>query len=330
MGIRDLINQKPYDSEMGLPLQPPNVIANNQGLRGENENIPPSLAVGAEIARRRQEALMAALKERAISLQNDRTNTSDEEARKNYVNWAVAVKAENKPETLNIAGIYPKDACLRRLSGSAVYGVLANAQGRASNVELIKSSGYPILNQQAIAQINSLGFPNATGNSKPYTVNVSFNYDRQVCPSYGTAPTPSIEATKSPEVPDNLPENTNPQLVKPEVSPNPPVEARKEPPEPNNQATPVNPPLEARKEPIEPNNQPTPVNPPVEARKEPVAPPDTQTPPPPPESTAVQPRDEEKNLAPAPAASVKVPEDSEMSPTAPAAPPKMETTEVQN
>jgi TonB family protein len=320
-----------------------------------------ALSTNKDIQRQRQQALMAALQKKAASLQNDRTNTTDEEARRNYVNWAVAVKTD-KPETLNIAGIYPKDACPRRLSGNAVYGVLASTQGRATNVELIKSAGYPIFNQKAIEQINSFRFPNPTGNSKAYRVNVSFDYDSQTCPSYGNSS--RIEATKSQPTPDNLPKNVNPATATPTTTktPNntpvetkrgseplappatrnapssaPPVEAKREleplaPPATRNAPSSA-PPVEAKREP-EPLAPPATRNapssiPPVEAKREPepLAPNEPQASPNLPKPTAQKSTTEAESLAPE--APAKVQPGAEILPAAPPAPTKTDPAREQ-
>lgn len=146
----------------------------------------------------REKKLIADIRQRGQSLQEDKTNTSDEEARKNYVNWVASTK-QVKPTELNITGIYPKDACIKKLKGTTVYGVVVNTQGRVTSSELIKSSGYPVFNQQAKQQVQSRRFNNNTGNSKAYRVNVNFNYSSKICPSLSVPQT--AEPTKAPTTP---------------------------------------------------------------------------------------------------------------------------------
>jgi TonB family protein len=161
----------------------------------------------------REQRLKAEISQRGRSLQEDKTNTTDEEARKNYVNWVASTK-QVKPTELNIAGTYPKDACIKKLEGTAVYGVVANTQGRATNLELIKSSGYPVFNQQAKQQIQSRRFDNTTGQPKAYRVNVNFDYSSKICPSLSLpqakepqakepTPAPTTKPTETPKTPES-------------------------------------------------------------------------------------------------------------------------------
>lgn len=115
-------------------------------------------------------------------LQKETQNTSDEDARKNYVAWAKEVQ-NVAPQQLTLSGIYPKDACVGKLEGTAAYGVTVNSAGSVVNSQLIKSSGYPLFNDQALRQIRSHGFANDTGTNKPYHVYVNYNYNAQICPS---------------------------------------------------------------------------------------------------------------------------------------------------
>jgi TonB family protein len=115
-------------------------------------------------------------------LQADTSNTTNEEARKNYVAWLKNVR-DVKPEQVNLTGVYPQDACIRKLEGSAAYGVTVNPQGKVTDSQLIKSAGYPLFNQQALQQIQARSFVNATGNPKAFHVYVNFDYNPDICPS---------------------------------------------------------------------------------------------------------------------------------------------------
>ena len=118
----------------------------------------------------------------ANKLEKNTENTSDEDARKNYVAWSTEVKnAQSKQITLR--GSYPKDACIRKLEGMTTYGVTVNPSGSIINTKLIKSSGYTLFNNQALAQIKNHKFANQTGANQPYHVYVNFKYDSKVCPS---------------------------------------------------------------------------------------------------------------------------------------------------
>ena len=180
------INRLPTFPPLPSPI-PPRELINSQreeiAANSDTEsNSPPTPPTTADIVAQRQQKLVARIRQRRQSLQADKTNTTNEEATKNYVNWLVAMKAD-KPKELNITGTYPKDACLRKLQGTTAYGVLVDAEGKVTNLQLVKSAGYPILNQQAQKDIESHSFENQTDQPKPYFVNVNFEYDAEICPS---------------------------------------------------------------------------------------------------------------------------------------------------
>ncbi len=109
-------------------------------------------------------------------------NTSDEEARKNYVAWAQ--KVENvAPREISLAGVYPKDACVKKLEGITTYGIMVDSMGNVINSQLIKSAGYSLFNEQALRQINARQFENTGNGNVPYHVYVNFEYDSKICPS---------------------------------------------------------------------------------------------------------------------------------------------------
>ena len=136
-------------------------------------------------------------------LQKDASNTTNEEARKNYVGWLKDVE-DVKPQQVTLTGIYPKDACIRKLEGTTAYGVTVNPQGKVIDSRLIKSGGYPLFNQQALTQIQEKSFVNSTGSSKAYHVYVNFSYKPDVCPSL------TLSGVNAP--PAQSESNPNPQL----------------------------------------------------------------------------------------------------------------------
>ncbi|WP_017293754.1 TonB family protein [Geminocystis herdmanii] len=173
------------NSEIEITANPRDVINGKVNytpqIRGEND--PP-------LAFQPNASLVA-------KLQKETQNTSDEDARKNYVAWATQVQNVT-PQQLTLSGIYPKDACVGKLEGTAAYGVTVDSAGSVVNTQLIKSSGYPLFNDQALRQIRSHGFANDTGTNKPYHVYVNYNYNAQICPSLsisnvGNTPQNSIE-----------------------------------------------------------------------------------------------------------------------------------------
>jgi TonB family protein len=64
-----------------------------------------------------------------------------------------------------------------------VIGIVVDSTGNVGpEIELIKSSGYPILNQQALAQVQMLRqVPNTTAIARPYLAQVNFQYNPDIC-----------------------------------------------------------------------------------------------------------------------------------------------------
>lgn len=146
-------------------------------------------------------------------------NTSDEEARKNYIAWAKEV--ENiSPQEVSLVGIYPKDACVKKIEGVTTYGITVNPMGNVVASRLIKSSGYNLFNEQALKQITARQFENNTNGNVPYHVYVNFQYDSKVCPSVSLSNLGDIPSSPSinsvPLVPNS--NNIKPQQPSPSNS----------------------------------------------------------------------------------------------------------------
>ncbi len=261
--------------------------------------------------------LVASTLQGAESLRYDNENTSNDAALRNDVTWLAKVKAV-KPKSTNLVGNYPKAACLRQLEGTAVYGISVDAQGQVAQPYLIKSSGYPLFNQQALQQIKGAQFDNGSGQVQPYRVSVNFNYNDEICPAVAVrqAPTP-----KAPDTPPN-PSQPQPIPVNPPAAIQKVPEAQPNPSQP--QPIPVNPPAAIQKVPeAQPNPsqpQPIPVNPPAAIQKVPDFEPKPEpkpenTPPAPsairkvpePQTPQVKPQPIQENTPPAPSATRKTP-----------------------
>ncbi len=200
-------------------------VRTEQNTNNTNNNKPKSIIASTEEQlRTRQQAFAKIYRQRQQSLSRDETNTTDKEANNNYLAWVT--EAQNtKPNRMSIAGSYPQDACLRRLQGKAIYGVRI-AQGKASNLKLIQSAGYPILNQQAATDINNKSFfANLNGATQ---ITVTFNSNDRVCTGKVVTPKETI---------------ATPQVVAPTTEATPvetPVDENKVEGEPNNTVTPTN------------------------------------------------------------------------------------------
>lgn len=185
----------------------------------------------------RQRRLRAELIENAQrlqqSLQPDSTNTSSDEATKNFSTWISQNNVQQgftqgiRKEHLNmrINGNYPTIASGRQIEGTSVYGVVVDASGRPVDVQPLQSAGYPILDKQAKEDILRQAFQNPTGGKQSYVISVSYkdpnptrnlpqpvNNQRQTTPSRQTTPTtPTAAPSSQPVQPVTQPSNRKPE-----------------------------------------------------------------------------------------------------------------------
>jgi len=157
-----------------LPNPNPNPTPNptpTPSNSSDNTDLPPNL-----------ENLWADILARANNLTLDLTNTTSSEEQENYINWLAKIEIV-EAEDLSIEGNYPLDACPLKLEGTTVYGVLVNGKGQIRELDLIRSGGYGIFNQQAREDILTRRFDYDIPQSKAYRVSVDFAYNQQICPS---------------------------------------------------------------------------------------------------------------------------------------------------
>ena len=228
--------EKPTEESITPPPEPP-----PEPEKPESDKPSPE-----QIAAVREQKLKGNLRAVSKSIQKQDGETTDEEARKNYVAWLS--KIENaEPESVEIKGIYPKDACIRRLEGQSIYGVVVDANNEVVALELIKGAKYPIFNEKASEDIQKHDFANETNETnetqkvRPYQVTVDYKYDAEICPSLTlpslrkqeeTAPKPKTDAVPKPESqPQPKPEaETKPQpQAKPESQPQTEAESKPQP-----------------------------------------------------------------------------------------------------
>ena len=156
------------------------------------------------------------------SLTKSEEGTTDEDASKNYIAWLAKVK-EVKPDEIEVKGIYPRDACIRRLKGTSVFGAVVNAKGEVVDLDLIKGAKYPIFNKQGVEDLSQLVLDNKTEKPKPYQVTLNYEYDPEICPSLTLPSIRTEEKQKAAPAPESKPE---PQ---PEPKPAPAPESKLEP-----------------------------------------------------------------------------------------------------
>jgi outer membrane biosynthesis protein TonB len=192
---------------------------------------------------------LAASQERINKLRQNLTKTeagtTDEDARKNYIAWLAKVK-DVEPDAIEIKGVYPRDACIRRLKGTSVYGVVVNAKGEVVALDLIKGAEYGVFDKQAGQDISDRTFDNSTEKPKPYQVTVNYEYDAEICPSL-TLPSirkeqplqsePNPTPKPMPETETEAEPEPEPEVQpKPEVKPKPVPEVQ---PKPETEAKPT-------------------------------------------------------------------------------------------
>lgn len=166
------------NSPVEVTLSPRDII-NNRDNRRDKQNDAVSFIAGESPLPTNLQRNVENLTEK---LAKNPENTTDEEARKNFIAWATEVQSVT-PKEITLAGIYPKDACVKRLEGTTTYGIIVNSMGNVINSQLIKSSGYSLFNEQALKQINARQFDNTTNENIPYHVYINFKYDEKNCPS---------------------------------------------------------------------------------------------------------------------------------------------------
>ncbi|MGK7924401.1 MAG: TonB family protein, partial [Spirulina sp.] len=154
------------------------------------------------------------------------TNTTPEEAEKNQERWLAETnqpQARERLRAIAMQGAYPKEACINRARGTAIYGVVVQPNGRKTDVQQIRSTGYRLLDRQAIAQISGAGL--AVGAQPvPYRVTVRFTYDASICPTLATPARPT--RSPSPQPSAGASPSPSPTTPEPAVPPNEPLQKK--------------------------------------------------------------------------------------------------------
>jgi TonB family protein len=175
--------------------QPPeNRPPETQTPKDTNSQTQPDNQTSQQTAQRdasRQQQLLADIRQMRYNVTYDDANTTNEQAARNYIAWALKQGIAQKPQEIYINGSYPKDACIKKLEGTAVVAVSVDANNKVNDPMLMKSSGYPIFNQKALQDaVNSGKFDKKPGELKNYLIHVKYEYDSKICPTL-TVPQPS-------------------------------------------------------------------------------------------------------------------------------------------
>ncbi|MGV2828859.1 energy transducer TonB [Myxosarcina sp. GI1(2024)] len=184
---------EPPPEEKPEPSAPP-PEEKSESEASEPETQPSS----QEIAARRQQNLHQEVSSISSSLQKQNDATTNEDARKNYVAWLNRVKAI-APENIEIEGTYPRDACIRRLEGTSVFGVVVDASGRVVASDLLKGAQYPVFDLQGSNDLAEVSLENDTEKPKPYRVTLNYQYDSEICPSLTLPSLRREEKTDAPQ-----------------------------------------------------------------------------------------------------------------------------------
>ncbi|MET0113436.1 MAG: TonB family protein, partial [Limnospira maxima] len=128
----------------------------------------------------------------------------------------------SQPRT--ISALYPAEACEQNLSGQALVGVMIGSGGGViAGPRLLRGTGYPILDDAAVAAIRDIPFE---GQGRPIAYQYDFNFDsencRSVAPAPAAAPAPAPAPAASPELaPESVrePQPQPQQEFNPELAP---------------------------------------------------------------------------------------------------------------
>lgn len=172
--------EKPPTSENPPPQQPKKPP--QTATKPEPKPITEPEPTPQEIAAKKAEDSQKRVRNLSQSLKKAEAATTDEDARKNYIAWLAKIR-EIKPKAIEVKGTYPRDACIRRLKGSSIYGVVVDTKGKVVALDLIKGAKYPVFDEQASREISSSILDNDTEKPKPYQVKVNYEYDAEICPS---------------------------------------------------------------------------------------------------------------------------------------------------
>jgi outer membrane biosynthesis protein TonB len=230
----------------GKPAQTTAILEPPTNSQPQNQTQPQPQPTPEQIAAIKAASSRNRVGNLSQSLKKMETGTTDEDARKNYIAWVTKVK-DIKHEKITILGTYPREACIRRLQDSSVFGVVVDETGTVVALDLIKGAKYPIFNQLASQDISDAlragvadrTLDNQTKKPKPYQVTVNYKYDPKICPSLTL---PSIR--KAEEVQKTQPKQQPAPEPTPEPTPKPQPESKPQPqptpaPKPQSKPAPV-------------------------------------------------------------------------------------------
>ncbi|PSB03089.1 energy transducer TonB [Merismopedia glauca] len=109
------------------------------------------------------------------------SNTSDEAGNTNYQNWATRLEiSSTKFQKVFVKGTYPEIACPKKLNGEVGVAVLIDPDKQPNYLEVIKSSGYKVFDEEAITDAMAANFEQSVI-GEPYIVIVKYEQDSGNC-----------------------------------------------------------------------------------------------------------------------------------------------------
>ena len=177
-----------------------------------------------QIAAVRNQQLDQNLRDVSKGLQKSSTPTTNAEAQRNYVEWLSKIK-QATPESITLVGTYPRDACIRRLEGQSVYGVVVDATNQIVAIDLLKGAQYSVFDRQAAQDVQKNNFGNESQELKSYSVTVDYKYNSEICPSLTLPSIRRKQEAESKPKPAPTPEEAKPT---PEANPEPVPESKPE------------------------------------------------------------------------------------------------------
>jgi hypothetical protein len=135
------------------------------------------------------EAGSPSLQEQLAALAYNASGTSEGVAEQRRQDWLAAARQQSEfpelaiAETLSITIPYERQLCLNPEPVNGVIGVWVTPAGElGAEPTLIKSTGYPFLNQQALAGIAAIDFPEGDAIAA-YEFEIRIDYDAETCVS---------------------------------------------------------------------------------------------------------------------------------------------------
>lgn len=141
--------------------------------------------------------------------------TGDQQALSGLSRWITQARSSLSGGTVSldftgrVEPVYPSEACSGQLQGRAAVAVLVTPEGRlastsnesgfSQNPQLIRSSGFPVLDQVAVRTVAGLTFPGSE-QYQALLYTLDFVYDPAVCGEPAPTPSPTPTPTPSPTV----------------------------------------------------------------------------------------------------------------------------------